>query len=286
MGFLDSVIPGIGAVSSLVGLLGASAAQRRAEEERQRILNQMASQNDAMYENTLGHNFHTLEQTAGLGGDALIAQGRHLGDALAGAGVYNSSATAGALANQANSLNANLLGLSENLQNDAWRQRAAGQQQINDLRYGGAMGDLNYQRQNYQSALSGTEGYLGSLAYQNLTGQNKVQPRIGGTPASDGGYVQATPGQSNQTDSNPNSPTFSAPQSRMAPAGNANPFLTPPFAQTDQQYAHLGDPSHLLGALNQQTLAQLGLNNLRMKLPVVGNGLMNQAPNLWGNAGW
>src|SRR5437773_4608234 len=99
MGLLDSIVPGLGIVSSLGGLLGSQSAERRAREARAKALSDMRAQMEREYADTQGANRYNLAASASGLNDALASTGRGLGEALAGAGVYNSSAAAGALSN-------------------------------------------------------------------------------------------------------------------------------------------------------------------------------------------
>src|SRR5882757_5540890 len=96
-GFLD-------AIPLVAGVIGQFDAQRRynnALKAQQGYINDYAGQADTDYRNLLGQNAAGQYTAAGQGNDAIQSLGRGLGSSLAGAGVYNSSATAGALANAA-----------------------------------------------------------------------------------------------------------------------------------------------------------------------------------------
>lgn len=119
----------VNVVGSLLGGLGASAARRRAEEARARALQDYLISGDAGLQALRAANAQGLWQATGQGGDALRALGGRLGSSLAAAGVYNSSATAGALQRAQEAQSASLADLAaRNYAQEAQMQAATRQQ--------------------------------------------------------------------------------------------------------------------------------------------------------------
>lgn len=189
----------IGGISSLGGLLGASAARARAEQQQQMALMQLQQQNDQLYANALDTNNRTLLQQTGLGGDAITNLGRNLSSNLSAAGVYNSGATAGAIASAQRNEQAALADLASRLQTSAWQQRQQGLMNIGQLRFG--LANQGYQTANNEltGARQGLSSFLGSLAQQNLmrsgaNAQRVTTPNIYGNterntlPGNSGGW--------------------------------------------------------------------------------------------------
>ena len=93
-GLLGSLIPGLGAISSIAsvfgGLFGGDPA-KQAELERQKYLSQMTQQANQNYADESGQNAQHLMSAAGQGGDAIRALGLNLGSSLAQQGGYGST---------------------------------------------------------------------------------------------------------------------------------------------------------------------------------------------------
>lgn len=157
-----------GGITSLGGLLSANSAAKRAEQQRQQALLQMTADNNQMYANALNGNNRTLQQAAGVGGDAIASLGRNLGDSLAGAGVYNSSATAGALASAQRGTDTALANQAAQLQLGSMQQHQQGMLDIDRLGLGVAGDNVNYARQGLDQARGGLGSFLGTLAQSNL----------------------------------------------------------------------------------------------------------------------
>ena len=161
---LTSIAQGVGGLSSLFGLLGSSAAQRRAEQAREAALAQLSSLNDAQYQNSLGQASRDTLSAAGMGGDALHALGARLGDSLSGAGVYDSSATAGALVNAQQREQSQLAALAQSLADSAADRHLQGSLTIGRLGLGEADAQSARAGQQADTAQDGFAGYLTALA--------------------------------------------------------------------------------------------------------------------------
>jgi hypothetical protein len=176
----------IGGLGSVFGLLGAKQAAAAAQERMRQQLAQMGSQAQQDYQRQYDFNNRSLMGMAGQGGDAIAALGRRLGDSLAGAGVYNSSATAGALTAAQNNEDAQLAALGQNLQNSAAQRLQDEMQHIGGMQYG--MNDQLYNNalNQYGQAAGGLSSFLGNLAQNNLAraGANANRtsiPQVNGT---------------------------------------------------------------------------------------------------------
>ena len=175
-GALGAISPYLGvaqAGAGLFGLMGASAAERRAQEMRQRILADISRNNDQAYNDLAQRNQQGLYSATGQAGDALSQLGRRLGSAAAEGGVYDSSAVAGALTQAQQNANAALTNMAT--QNN-YNQRSLlnqNQQQNAGLQLGAANSDLGYAQNQYAGSANGLASFLGSLTQQNLS-QNSV----------------------------------------------------------------------------------------------------------------
>jgi hypothetical protein len=158
----------LGGASSLYGLFAAADQERRARRAQEAALNQMAVQNDQMYQDQLGQAHHSLLQMAGLGGDAIMAQGRGLGDAYAAAGLYNPSAVAGGLNLAQHDQQSQLANLAAQLQASAQAQRQQGALDIGRLRFGNAQGAYGNAQNELGLARGGLTSFLGNLVQTNL----------------------------------------------------------------------------------------------------------------------
>lgn len=174
---LGSIGLGLSALSSVSGLLGASKAQKAAEERRNSIIQQLKTTNAREYLDTVTGNNYSLAQRSGGLNNALESTGRSLGAANAAAGVTNNSAVAG-------SLGLGAQGIQKELADYALRNKFQEQSLLNDqsrqisgLELGNANSDLGYQRDQ-------TAGYMDSFG--NLLqgigqlGGGQQTPQLGG----------------------------------------------------------------------------------------------------------
>ena len=112
---MDPVSVGLAGLNVVSGLLGASSAakaRRAAEAARRQALSDFMVESDRRLTELRTQNARALWSATGKGGDALQALGARLGSAMAASGVYNSSATAGALTRAQDNLSASLIDLA------------------------------------------------------------------------------------------------------------------------------------------------------------------------------
>jgi len=180
MGLLDSILGGIGGLSAIGGLIGANQARDQAMQQQQQALNQYAQAMDSQYQAMLQNNNRTLMGMAGQGGDAIRNLGANLGSSMAGAGVYNSSATAGALAQAQRDENTSLSNLAAQNYYSANQLFNQGQANLAQMRLGQANTNYGYANQNLYGAEQGLGSFLGSLTQSNLmrSGANMAQTQL------------------------------------------------------------------------------------------------------------
>ena len=99
---IGEIAAGLNIVGGIFGALSSRKAKKRAEEARRAALERMMVEMARTEEDARRNASAGLMGLAGKLGDSLKAQGGALGSSMAQAGVYNSSAVAGALSNQAN----------------------------------------------------------------------------------------------------------------------------------------------------------------------------------------
>jgi hypothetical protein len=100
--------------------------------------------------------------------DNLEQSGRGLGSSLAGAGVYNSSATAGALSNQAAANNQTLGAYSTNLSDMLANLHNQNTNRVNSLKFNLAGQQLGQAQNQLANSAGGLQSFLGSLGQFNL----------------------------------------------------------------------------------------------------------------------
>lgn len=225
----DDALSAIPVVTGIFGAFGASSAAKRAAEERAKALSQFDILNDTDYNNLVGNNARSEMAAAGTGGDAIRALGSHLGGALASAGVYNSSQTAGALeaarrseASQIADLGNRNSVAAQSLLNQ--NRRFSLQQRLNM-----ANNDYNNARQDMFSAQGGLLSGLGSFT-QRLLAQRGIQPNTGTVNGSNNSVL---------TPSVPDRPMFGPPvPSNYTPGAlNNGPVTWPKFSMPTFSYA-------------------------------------------------
>jgi hypothetical protein len=196
---LDAILPGLGAVQSVIGAFGASARAKKAQDARERALNDYSAQLDREYQDTVSGNLTALRRAGGQLGDELRGYATDVGDASAAAGVYNSSAVAGAVAQQGAS-NARVLG-DVSAQNYASERSLlhSNRRVLNDRRLGYADQDLAQAQADRGAAVQGVAGAIGGLGnyfqQRSLAGdrqkekdqffstlQQMIQPSTGQSP--------------------------------------------------------------------------------------------------------
>ena len=167
---------GLSAISSIGGMLGASAAQKRAEEAKQKALLDLKTALSENESHVLGNNQRAFDTLAGQLRTRLEDQGGNLGQSLANAGVYNSSVVGGALARQSGQ-NAQALGdygakLDTNLQ-DLHNQNL---QKLAGMQYGDAQNSYNIAHQKFDQAAGGFKSLIGAIGSGALQGSGAVNP--------------------------------------------------------------------------------------------------------------
>lgn len=172
-------------VSSLVGMLGANRARARALAERQRLMREfsnMFAREEGEFADVSGRNFYSQ---AGQLNDTLPMLGGALGSGLARAGVFNSSATAGALANQGASNAQAMASLAAQNRFNLGRLRSGNQRALMGMQMGNAREDLYNADQDLAGARSGLMSALGTGTQLMLRRNNVPSGRNTG-PAGNG----------------------------------------------------------------------------------------------------
>lgn len=164
---MDPVTLGLAAVNlgtGLFGMLSASSARRAAQRRAERALAAAQLAYDRMENAIRVGNERKIGLLGGVLNDRLMDMGRTLGDTMASAGVWNSGATAGALADAASKSAGSLAGYAAEL--DTNLANIIGQNQANlaAMRIGQANTDLGYAAQQEAGAQKNfVTGLLGSL---------------------------------------------------------------------------------------------------------------------------
>ena len=175
---LAAVAMGVNVLGGIKGLLDAGSSERRARQAQQMALADLTRGMEEEEANVRGSGLRGLGMLRGNLNDSLESGGRSLGDALAGAGVYNSSATAGALANTANEGNRligeHTMGLGDTLA----RLKSKTMGDVARYKLGFASNDMNMAREQQAGAAGGIASILGSLGQMNLgkSGANANNP--------------------------------------------------------------------------------------------------------------
>lgn len=149
-----------GGVSNLIG---GNAARKRAEEARRQLVNQITRQLSDEETAFQANNSRSLEGLTGNLGNALEVQGRSLGAANAGSGVYNSSATAGALANQGAANSQYISSYATDLGSKLAQLRSDNRNYLAKLQFGQANEDLDYARGQQSGGIAGLGNVLQML---------------------------------------------------------------------------------------------------------------------------
>lgn len=234
MSLFDSIfgtaIPGL---SGVLGLVEGLGAEDRAKRARERALNDMAVQLDRDYQDLKGRNQYGLNKATGRAGDSIAALGRSLGSSLAGAGVYNSSATAGTLANAQRSADQ---ALSEQAGNNYYGEQDllnSNRRFLTGLQYNLGNQQVGEAQQQLGGAASGLSSFLGSLGQFNLarSGANQQQNALS-RPA--GGY--GNPSVLQPGSGMTSTPSLGVPVQQSY--GNFNPSFQTPFALKSRKPAY------------------------------------------------
>lgn len=188
MSFLNIAGPLIGGVQSILGLFGASAAERRAQEAAQQAILQYKQSASAAYNDTASAGQGNLYALSGQLSKQLERQGGALGQALANAGVYNSSAAAGAIANQGEANAGALATTQTNLGNSLNQLKNQTGMEAAQMQFGLNQNNLNYARQQVAGSQAGISSFLaniGQMANQLAGGRSANAAGAGnasGTP--------------------------------------------------------------------------------------------------------
>lgn len=156
---------GLGAASSIYGLIAGSAAQKRAQERRDSIIQSMKDNNAREYLDVMTGNERSLAARTGGLNAGLESTGRSLGAANAAAGVTNSSAVAGSLGLGAQGIQQALARYALANRQQEQQLLHSGENRIGNLELGAADQDLGYERdQNagYQNAFGNLVRLVGS----------------------------------------------------------------------------------------------------------------------------
>lgn len=171
MGFLQTIIGGaIPGISGIVGMLASDAAAKRQQRLMEEAINQLERDSNSDLYAMQGQGARELYSTSGRLSDALQSTGRGLNAALGEAGVYNSTATAGALTNQANQNASTLAGVEQRSLDRQQQHRSDTRRQVAGMRYNqAAQGQQQalYERGNFQQGLINLTGELVSAFAQD-----------------------------------------------------------------------------------------------------------------------
>jgi hypothetical protein len=159
-------LSGVGLISNIIGASNAARQRQHAEAQRRQLLLDMSTQNDQQYNDLRNNNSLSLRQATGQLNDGLQSQGRALGSSMAGAGVYNSSATSGALEQQAGANAAALASFAGQGFQSEQALNNQNKQNLNNTKLGFAQQDEQRARGNESGAYSGLGGSLTDLLGQ------------------------------------------------------------------------------------------------------------------------
>jgi hypothetical protein len=188
---------GLSLFGGIEGLLGASNAEHQAEVAAQNAIRDFKGASSQENLQMLTNGTAGLNTLSGGLGNALQNTGRNLGAALAGAGVYNSTGAAGALANQAAANAGAESRYSSGLANELLQQQNQTNQQAAQMSYGLAVNNLNYSRQQQSGAengLSSLFGNLGQMNFGNLFGKTGGAANTSGSVLNMNGVLPPTNG--------------------------------------------------------------------------------------------
>lgn len=169
----DDAISAVGLLPGLISLFGKKS------DPRMDYLNQLGQQYATQENDLRGNNQRTLYKATGQGGDAIAALGRRLGSSLAGAGVYNSTATAGALTQAQQQEQAQLAAMAEQQKQQELQANQQNQQYLTGQRLNIAQGDTNYNRQQRAGSVGGLASFIGQIA-QRAVQRNGAGNRTAG----------------------------------------------------------------------------------------------------------
>lgn len=190
---LNAILAGISGVQGIAGLMGASSAKKQAQARQQQALVDLSKQLDDEYRQTVENNSRGLYSATGVGGDAIAALGRRLGDSMAGAGVYNSSATAGALTQAQGDQNTALANLASTNRYNEQSLLGQNQRYLTNAKLGVAGDQIGQANGDLGGARNSLQSFLGALSQFNLRQNNVTSSRAAG-PAMNGNQNAALAG--------------------------------------------------------------------------------------------
>ena len=188
----------LGGVGSLVGgisgLFGAGDAEKAAEQAAEASITQFQQSAANQQSQALAGGQTGLYGLTGTLRDALGRMGGGLGSGLARAGVWNSSAAAGALSNAEATDSQQVSSYATDLANRISQMKFQADQQASQMQLGLANSNLNYARQQAADSEKGIASGLGALGQFGLsmTGQPNANSLY---PGSTGSVLPQIPGQ-------------------------------------------------------------------------------------------
>lgn len=168
IGILGMIGSGLSLFGGIESLISGANAEHTAEVAAQQAITNFDAASNSQYYALLSGGTATLNELSGGLNNALVSGGKSLGAAMAGAGVYNSTATAGAIANQAAADAGAEANYSQNLATTLATQKNQSAEQAAQMQYGLATNNLNYARQQYGGAVSGLGSFFGQLGQMNF----------------------------------------------------------------------------------------------------------------------
>ena len=309
MGFLQTIIGGaIPGVSGIVGMLASDAAAKRQQRLMEEAINNLQRDSNTDLFNLQGNNARSLYGATGRLSDALQSTGRALNASLGEAGVFNSSATAGALTNQANQGAASLLELESRNRWGEQQLQADTRRDVARMRYNNAAQGYDQamnERGMYQQGLiqlggqlanSPTQDYLAQQDRKRLRDaiatQDRENPAGVSFPAE--GVLPAPAANVVRTDAIPVSVqtsnpfqygNFAVPDSNVGTESAAYSPYTPKLRAGSNLLRNTVPRNPLQSVLQtatQNNLRQTGANRMRTYQPPM-NGTRNQSRALPGN---
>ena len=168
IGILGMIGSGLSLFGGIESLISGANAEHTAEVAAQQAITNFDAASNSQYYALLSGGTATLNELSGGLNNALVSGGKSLGAAMAGAGVYNSTATAGAIANQGAANAGAEAQYSQNLATTLATQKNQSAEQAAQMQYGLATNNLNYARQQYGGAVSGLGNFFGQLGQMNF----------------------------------------------------------------------------------------------------------------------
>lgn len=221
------VMEGLSVLSGVGGLLGASAARRRAQEEQRKALVDFSRSLDMELNALKSSNAQGLSLSTGRAADAINALSRNMGASLAAGGVSDSSSVAGAVTSaQANAQQALAQAAMED-QSQEQQLVGRNQRSLAEMKMGLAGSNLNMANNEMAGARSGLQSFLQGLAQKNLRKTGVVAPQSLGLPGN---------GKNNAT--LPNVADIVGPLPFLGPVAGRNRNVRPDMFANAMRYAY------------------------------------------------